>query len=580
MKNDSRIFTILALLLVLGAGVAVYLVYFRDAAAPEVRRGNAEGGTGTTAEGGLKVSPREFAPEAAGRTDPVATTKPEQPATFDKAVRRMIVSGRVLDERGAALNDIRVEFQGTGDLAMFRGAGYTDLGGNYTLLAWERTNMRRAQSNETGGFVFAKAPDGRMAAGEVQAFAFAALTNMVDIVLRVQAGIEGSVQDADGAPAPFAQVTLRSMGTVRIVDESGGAATYDHRQVVRTMTADERGRFSFPNLPFGQYGLTVDGGYFGGAQAYSLCDANEGKVYWQDLKLTRLNFVRGTLRDQDGVPIEGAVVVLRQVEALKTPDGDVVNTNGDDVKARISGKREGERGRDFRAAKTRWKNMTDAEGRFGFHNIPDVEHDLLAQLGAKNVEIKGVRVNQGDYSLTLTLENCITGTVRDAATNMPVARYDIRAYGGDAEPTPFDKVNEDALFPWHSEGRFRILNSAATSVSLRVSAPGYAPAVLVVKDLKPSERRSGADVALKPLCNAVLTLKQGEKLLPREPVMVLYDGRSIAEGATDDFGEVRLPGLVPAEYELRVLRADGSTLKARLAVPAQHELRQAVACAP
>ena len=117
MKNDSRIFTILALLLVLGAGVAVYLVYFRDAAAPEFRRGNTEGGAGTTADGGLKVSPREFAPEAAGRTDPVATTKPEQPATFDKAVRRMIVSGRVLDERGAALNDIRVEFQGTGDLA-------------------------------------------------------------------------------------------------------------------------------------------------------------------------------------------------------------------------------------------------------------------------------------------------------------------------------------------------------------------------------------------------------------------------------------------------------------------------------
>ena len=87
-------------------------------------------------------------------------------------------------------------------------------------------------------------------------------------------------------------------------------------------------------------------------------------------------------------------------------------------------------------------------------------------------------------------------------------------------------------------------------------------------------------LALKPLCDLVQTLKQGEKLLPREPVLLLDDGRSVAEGSTDDFGEVRLPGVVPAEYVIKVQRADGSVLAVRHSVPAQGEQRATLALMP
>lgn len=136
------------------------------------------------------------------------------------------------------------------------------------------------------------------------------------------------------------------------------------------------------------------------------------------------------------------------------------------------------------------------------------------------------------------------------------------------------------MFPWHNEGRYRVINAAEGSVALRVSAPGYAPAVIRVKDLAANERRAGADAALKPLCTLVLTLKHGEKLLPREPVLLLYDGRSVAEGSTDDFGEVRLSGIVPADYEIKVQRADGSILSLKHSVPAQNEQRATLALLP
>jgi hypothetical protein len=141
-------------------------------------------------------------------------------------------------------------------------------------------------------------------------------------------------------------------------------------------------------------------------------------------------------------------------------------------------------------------------------------------------------------------------------------------------------VNEDALFPWHGAGRYRIFNAPQGAITLRVSAPGYAPAVLNVKDLAAAERRVGVDLMLKPLCDVTLTLKSGEKLLPREPVFLLFDGRSLSESSTDDFGEVRLPALMAAEYEIRVQRADGSVLSGKISVPGQSSHTATVPMAP
>ncbi len=54
-----------------------------------------------------------------------------------------------------------------------------------------------------------------------------------------------------GAPAPFALINLRSNGTLLLVDELDGASQPEHRQVVRTAMADDRGQFSFDALPPG-----------------------------------------------------------------------------------------------------------------------------------------------------------------------------------------------------------------------------------------------------------------------------------------------------------------------------------------
>ncbi len=579
MKDDSKLFPILALVLILGAGVAVYFIYFNQPGTPPAKPvGNSNETPGKPNV--PTVNARDFAPETAGRADPVVSKRPEQPVTLEKALRRMLISGRVSDEGGRALQDVRIEFQGQGELALFRGTGYSDPAGNYTLLAWERSNIRRVQGADSGGWVYAKAPDGRIAASETQKFAFGPTANMADILLTSQAVIEGSVQDANGAPAPFAQVTLRSMGPIRLVDESGGAATYDHRPIARSSVADERGQYSFIGLPRGSYGLTVESGYFGAAPIATEVNAADGGSHWQDLKLTRINTVRGALKDQDGVPIEGAVVLLRQKGSGRPAEGNSLESTGDKNEIKPMSRRDASRGGDFRASAGRWRSVTDAEGRFGFCNIADLELELLAQLGKKSVELGDVRINKDDYTLTLELETSVAGNVRDAATNLPVTRFDVRVYGSNSEPTPFDRVNEEAVFPWHSAGRYRVLNAPEGDIALRVSAPGYAPATIFVKELAAKERRLGADCALKPLCDLMLTLKSGEKLLPREPVFLLYDGRSVGESATDDFGEVRLPGIMAAEYEIRVQRADGSVLNARFSVPAQRAHAATVVLGP
>ncbi len=579
MKNDSKLFSILALLMIAGGGVALYFIYFNQPAVPAPLPTNEPNQVPVTPSRPT-VNARDFTPEAAGRVDPVVSKKPEQPVALEKPVRRMLVSGRVSDEGGRSLLDVRVEFQGTGELSLFRGTGYTDPAGNYTLLAWERANLRQGPDNDTGGWVYATSPDGRTAACEPQKFSFGSPATMPEIVLKAQALVSGSVLDANGAPAPFVQVTLRSMGVIRQIEEAGGAASYTDRPIVRSATADERGQFEFVSLPPGRYGLSVENSYFGSAVQPTEVDAASGGAQWKELRLTRVNAVFGTLSDEFGAPIDGAVVLLRRKGSGRKAPAKDVEANGESTSGTSLKRRDAERRTDFRASTSAWRCVTDAEGRFGFCNVPDVELELLAQLGKSSVEQTDVRIDQREYSLSMALDCSVAGSVRDAATNLPVSRFDVRIYSGEAEPTPFDTVKEDAVFPWHSFGRYRVLNAPEGTLALRVSAPGYAPAVVTVKDLAAKERRMGVDIALKPLCSLSLTLKSGEKLLSREPVFLLFDGRSVAEASTDDFGEVRLPAVMAADYEIRVQRADGSVLSAKFSVPAQPRHTATVQLAP
>jgi len=187
-----------------------------------------------------------------------------------------------------------------------------------------------------------------------------------------------------------------------------------------------------------------------------------------------------------------------------------------------------------------------------------------------------VRINQADYTLTLNLENSLGGNVKDAETGRPVERYDVRVVPTTEKASPFDRVRADSVFPWHEAGGFRLVNVPAGSLSLRFSAPGYAPLVLPMAALGSGERRANIEVSLLPLCELRLALKQGERRLPREPVMLLFEGRVAYEASSDEFGEARLPDVAPGSYEIRVQRADGSEWRAALNVPAKTAHEQSV----
>lgn len=581
MRNDTaKLVLLVALLLAAGGGAGVYFLWFQ--AGTQVRSGgNAPAQLeNAPATNQPKIDPRDFDP----RPDPVVSQKPDSPLVLDaaKPLRRLVVHGRVLDEAGSPVAAVDVDFQGLGSLGSLHGAGITDPGGRYSFLAWERTRSRRAPGANTGGWVYARASDGRNATGTEIKFDPCPVIEMADLKLATQAQIDGRIVDAEGAPAPFAQINLRSNGTLLLVDELYGAASQEQRQVVRTAMADDRGQFSFDALPPGVFALTVDGGYFGVAQQRTEVDLRDGKKRWQEIALTRQNYVRGRLLDQDGQPIEGAVVLLKQASDLKNASGETVNTNPKNFEASRETDRVGERGRNFRRELSQWRSITDSFGRFGFSNLPDVEFALQAAIGKRSAEQNGVRTNREDYSLGLPLDTSIAGTIRDAETHFPVERFDIRISdsGGESSVGPFDRVPHDAVFAWHAAGHFRLINAPPGKRRLRVSATGYVPAWMDIADLQEGERRAGLDVALVPLCKLQLTLSQGTKLLPLEPVMLLFDQHLAYEGGSDEFGEARLAQVAPGEYTIQVQRADGSVLTGTLTVPAKSSHTTRVELAP
>ncbi len=84
------------------------------------------------------------------------------------------------------------------------------------------------------------------------------------------------------------------------------------------------------------------------AQQRTEVDLRDGKKRWQEIALTRRrkqNYVRGRLLDQDGQPIEGAVVLLKQAsDPCHARPGETVNTNPKNFRS-LAGNRSGGRAR-------------------------------------------------------------------------------------------------------------------------------------------------------------------------------------------------------------------------------------------
>ncbi|MBZ0137588.1 MAG: carboxypeptidase-like regulatory domain-containing protein [Planctomycetes bacterium] len=528
----------------------------------------------------LDLNPDDFQAEKL-TPDPVVSERPPEPFKPAPNSRRFVVSGRVVSPGGAGIANARVQFFGEQKLRDWRGAGYTDAGGYYRMLAWA-PDLRGTMASDSYGRVAASTPDGALGVGESTLVPDGPEVAMPDVVLAEGRVIEGQVLTEDGLPVPGAEVTARSSGRVEVATLRGRTPSVTTRPYVTTVIADSDGRYRLRHMPGGEYGLTVSGGYAGEELAQTRVDLRQETSGWQDLRVRLTNQVRGTVVDQAGQPVAGAVVQLRLKAA---DDEDAAAEDGAKTTADVIPRRDGVRRFDDAARLQplgRTACVTDAAGRFGFNNRPEGDYELVTRLGESEVLLDGVMINQADYRLEVNVNTLVAGIVRDAQTGLPVESFDARLLPGDGETgvSPFERVNEDGRFALHPGGAYLFANPPVRPMRVRISAPGYAPGVVNIGNLGDGEARRNVDVELAPLCDLTLRLSLEGRGLDLEPVALLFDDRLAYDGSTDEVGMMRLPEVAPQTYRVRLIRADGTKLEGELTVPARRDASLEVKLVP
>ena len=560
-----------ALLLAIGAGVAIWFLMSDDSPRSTPHEGNQPADGDTPADNGpLRLNPADF--EVANvKPDPITSERP--PATFvaSPTATRIVISGRVTTEGGIGIADARVTFHGEQQIREVRGVGYTDAGGNYTLLAWSASKPDLKQPARMGR-VACETADQQIAVGEPVTVEDNISVTMPDLLVKDGATLEGQVLTSDGVPAAGVQVTVRSGGPVEVATLRGRAPSLSRRQLVKSVLADEMGRYRFSQLPPAHYALQIDSGYYGFSARAGQADLRVSLREWVDLQVTAESTVRGILRDQHGAPVPGAVVQLQIGRVRGTPTDP---SNADTSKYLSIDEDRRDNGAPRRldnVAPSRpygsYRSVTDAGGRFGFAPIPDGEFLLAAKIGEAEVRVEGAKVGQSDYELQIDIPLSVSGTVRDAETGRVVEVYDVRVQrGGAMEVTPFDRVSTERTFANHPGGLFSTPGITGDDAVVRFSSPGYAPAFFKVETL----RGGDAQVSLKPLCELRFDLVRDGAKLDLEPVALLFDNRLAYEGSSNELGRVRIPDVSPATYKVKVVLADGTQLEGELVVPAQSQ---------
>lgn len=555
---------------IVAAGLAVaawFLLPSRDAPDPD---GNESPGcnAASAADGSLKLDDRVF-DLARERPDPVTELPTRDVAEIPGDLLRIEVAGRVTDETGLPAADIHVEFIGAGRLNGVQGAARTRPDGTYRLLAWERENAR-SRSDVTAGYVCARADDGRFAISGQWTFEEAPAVDAPDLVLEIAGTISGRVTGPDGEAVPGAKVAARSAGAVRTIDESGRTVSVKFTPLRLFMYADEQGYFQFPPLPVANYRVTVDdGGYFGLNTDARVAELTvESASVWFDLQVIRSSYVRGVLTDASGLPVSQAIVTLIPVDE----NGNPIESDMETVRAGFRrGDGEVSRFDDGERVKVERTAVTDGMGRFGFHRVsPRTKFLLVSRVGGEEIRLENVQASEQDVLLVLPLISSIAGGVTDAETGRALSFFDVRvARGGGETESPLRRVADDRVFPFHENGAFRLVNPGAGDFVLRISAAGYMPAEIRIEGFREGEFRQAADVALKPVCRLTTEIRRGGRAVPLEPVLVVWNGRVVAEGSTDEFGEAGLGSVAPGVYELRVLSSRGETWTTEIEVPAR-----------
>lgn len=574
--GQKLIVPIAALVLVLGAAMAVWFLWPSDSPRTTPPPGNdaSAGAPGNAAP--LRLNPADFDP-ARIQPDPVTSERPPQPWTPPAQAQRILVSGRVVNETGVGIADARVNFHGDHELREMRGTGFTDAAGNYRMLAW--TDKPAAAPGERLGRVTAEAPDGGIAVGDFVTIADDA-AELPELVIKQGAALEGQVLADDGAPVPGAKVSLRSAGPVPVLNLRGRAPEVARRQLVRTVFADETGRYRFAQLPAATYSLLAEGAYFGASQLPEVVDVTSANYGWQELRLSRENNIRGVLQDLAGRPIPGAVVQLivtsrpapGEAPTGAPPAGNAPAFTRADVRNREDRVRRFDDTGQLRPLGGN-RVVTDAAGRFGFSRLADLEYTIAAKLGEAEARQESARINQPDFTLQLEVSTSISGLVRDAETGRAIESFAVRVMSMSGEPqvTPFDRVARDGVFEHHPDGAWLAANPPLQDTVVRISAPGYAPLLLAAGELRAGDHRRDLDAALQPLCNLTFELVHEGRKLDLEPVALLFEERLAFAASSDELGRVRIPDVAPAAYKVKVQLADGSVLEGSLTVPARRE---------
>ncbi|MCC6574914.1 MAG: carboxypeptidase regulatory-like domain-containing protein [Planctomycetes bacterium] len=569
-----------------------------------------------------KPQPPQFAPGPG----PFVSGKLPEPMKLDQPLRRNIVSGRVVEtDGGAGVKDAKISFVGQGDIAPFRGVGYSGQDGTFRFLVYETSTSPANPTGKSQGRVHVASPDGRGIVTEFVDCDPTAPISLRDIVLRNQATISGQVLDPSGQPARGVCVNLRSNVGLNVLDTTRTPYLIRTTPVYTSAIADDSGKYEFRGLDPCAYRLSVEHCYYG-MSPFVEVDAARGGAFWQDLKLRRENHVRGIVADPKGRPMPGVVVRLvfplpasitgeggtqpdSASDPMFAPDKPIdPNLPPEERKKAIDDrnkKRREERekkakepGRQgFNKDKSKAepsrpkpdklpepqaiKSITNEFGEYGFTDLDDQDYILQAMAGGNSTEALGVKINMPDYKLELAQSNLYQGAVIDSETGKPITRYDVRETGfgtagaaGEVKPSPLDRISENSGLRFHAEGKFSIFN-LDRKTRVRVCAPGYVMRSENVMDLKAGEERA-QEFKLDPLCELTLNVRQAMQpedakgvALPLEPVIIYYQGGLAFLASTDDLGQVRLPAVMPGNYDIQVQRADGKLLSGRMIVPAK-----------
>lgn len=378
--------------------------------------------------------------------------------------RAAVISGRVIDEKGASVAGARVRIpRGTGPTGLFRavvsGAFYgrrdvaTGPDGTFrlrNLAPGKNTSLEAAKT----GYTTARRDGISLKSGE----------SVKDVALVLRKGLvaRGRVVDGEGKPVPGADVRVsprdREGTMMRMVLRFAGD---DERSPDATTGPD--GSFVLAGLEEGEQSLSVSREGFAPKTVPALEVTADGENVWPPVILSPGVAVAGLVRDRAGAPIPGARIISF-----------------------------GESGspRDV---------LSDPDGRFRLEGLSAGQPSML------NVTADGYASVQRtltppveDLVLTLQTAGTIRGRAEDASTKKPVTSFSAghrpQRLGTGGMQVRFAGQGAESFES--TDGSFELTNVPPGKWAVFASAPGYRAAEISGLEIAEGETKEGIVLSL------------------------------------------------------------------------------------